>query len=54
MFVEMCDLYTHVRAHGFGADALTDGVFLHVDLREAPIGFLLPENFIAVHLNIRM
>lgn len=50
MFVEVRDVYSLVRANGFGANAVAHRILLTVYLSEGAIGVLLPIDLITVHL----
>lgn len=50
VFVEVCDVFSLVRANCLGADAVAHHILLTVDLREGTIGVPLPVDLITVHL----
>lgn len=50
VFVEVCDVFSLVRANCLGADAVAHHILLTVDLSEGAISVLLPVDLITVHL----
>lgn len=50
MFVQVRDVCPLIRAHCFGADAVTDSFLLNVKLAESTIHIPLPVDFITVDL----
>lgn len=50
MFVEVCYVFSLVRADCFGADAMTHHVLFTVDLRKGAVRVPLPVDLITVYL----
>lgn len=50
MFVEVCDVFSAVRADCFGADIVTHCALITGDLSEGAVSLSLPEDPVAVHL----
>lgn len=50
VFVQVRDVFPLLRAHCFGADAVTDSFLLKVELAESAVQISLPVDFITVDL----